>query len=571
MSELFPHVRVEVADPVSSEMTNQFPELHPVVLSILTKRGVTNQAEIDAFLSPEYSRDVYDPFLLQDMQIAVDRIVQARDNDEVVLVYGDYDADGVCSSALMYDTLQEVGIQQLSVYLPHRDTEGYGLNMAAIEKFHEAGVQLIVTVDCGISNKAEVARAAELGIDVIVTDHHAQPPELPDAAVAIINPMLEREVYPFKPLAGVGVAFKVAQALNKQLQLGEGFEKWLLDLVAISTVTDCMPLVGENRTLLHYGLVVLNKTRRPGLRALIDATHKPDQQVDSTGIGFRIGPWINAAGRINHANVALQLLLEEDPAKIAEQVEELKSTNDERRALTETMFKEALAQVKDDESPIVVAKAEDWPQGLVGLVAGKLVSALNKPAFVVTKSNGEWAGSGRSVEGLNMIGTLQQIGDVFAKYGGHIMACGFTLKDDVEVDTFAKRFSDEAQEILSELDDTPVYAVDAEMKVSDITWELAETLDQLAPFGQEHPVPLLYLPNTQITDMQAIGANGAHARLVLNDDTGKTVKAIAFGMGGIVEELKLQQEIHVVAELGINHWNGNSEIQLVVKHIQPVE
>ena len=247
---------------------NQFPELHPALASILYRANIRTPEAVDHFLHPTYERDQHDPFLFADMQKVVERILLAKEQHQSVLVYGDYDADGVCSTVLLYTALQQIGIETLGMYLPHRDTEGYGLNMAAVEKFSQQGVQLIITVDCAISNAAEVSRAKELGMDVIVTDHHVEPPQLPEDAYAIINPQVKRCQYPWPMLAGVGVAFKVAQALGRHLQLGDGYEKWLLDLVAISTITDCMPLLDENRTFVKYGLVVLNKTKRLGMFVL---------------------------------------------------------------------------------------------------------------------------------------------------------------------------------------------------------------------------------------------------------------------------------------------------------------
>lgn len=566
-------VRFTIAEQPPEDWLAQFPEIDTVVLHILYQRGLRSQEELDRFLAPEYSRDQHDPFLFKDMRKVVERIVKARDNKERVLIYGDYDADGVCSTVLLQSALSQIGIENLTLYLPHRDTEGYGLNAKAVEKFIQDKIDLLITVDCGISNRVEVAQAADAGIDVIVTDHHAEPLELPDKAFALINPQLSQDNYPFAELAGVGVAFKVAQALGRTLELGEAFEKWLLDLVAVSTITDCMPLLDENRTLVKYGLVVLNKTKRPGLRALIRATHKPGTDVTTTTIGYRIGPWINAAGRMGHANVAVDLLLSKETEKLETDVRNLEATNKERQAKTETMFQEAKSQVTagqgmpHTDTPVLFTYGSDWPLGLVGLVAGKLVTALHKPAFVMTSNNNEVSGSGRSVPGLNMITTLQKMEELFSKYGGHAMACGFTLAEGVTRQQFQDRFIALAAEALKHADPTPEIKIAAELRLSDINWDMVNTLNALHPFGEKNPEPIFLLRNVTVSDFQTVGATSKHLRLIVSTGQ-KSVKAIAFGFGEWAKKLKLQDKITIACTLEVNHWNGNSEIQIGVEHIE---
>lgn len=546
----------------------QLPELHPVVAQILYDRGLRTEADVNHFLHPDYLQDQHDPFLFRDMKKVVARILLARDQHQQVLVYGDYDADGVCAAVLLYTALQQAGVKNVRIYLPHRDTEGYGLNMPAVERFHEEGVDLIITVDCAISNAAEVAAAAKFGMDVIVTDHHVEPPQLPTAAFAIVNPQIKSDTYPFAKLAGVGVAFKVAQALGRTLQLGEPYEKWLLDLVAISTITDCMPLLDENRTLVHYGLIVLNKTRNRGLRALIKATHNDGASVTTTGIGYRLGPWINAAGRIDHANMAVSLLLADTEEKASEFTQKLGETNAQRQLQTEKMFQQAKAQAEQQVTePVLHVFHEDWALGLVGLVAGKLVNAFHKPAFVMTANKGEVSGSGRSLTGLNMIATLQQMDPTFSRYGGHAMACGFTLKKDITTEQFAQHFIELAKPILAELDSTPKLNISATLALSDINWELVQQLDLLQPFGEQNPEPQFLLDNVSVKDWQLVGAAQQHLRLQVTDTTGKVVKAIAFGSGDIAKKLSVGCRISVVCKLGVNQWNGNKEIQISVSQI----
>ncbi|MBI4407569.1 MAG: single-stranded-DNA-specific exonuclease RecJ [Candidatus Kerfeldbacteria bacterium] len=548
-----------------ADWLQDFPELHPVVATVLYHLNIRTAEAIDHYLHPLYERDQHDPFLFTDMQKVVERIVTARDADQSVLVYGDYDADGVCSTVLLYTALQEIGIKKLSMYLPHRDTEGYGLNAAAVERFHTEGIHLIITVDCGISNAVEVARAAELGMDVIVTDHHVEPPQLPEAAFAIINPQVKRCGYPWPMLAGVGVAFKVAQALRQHLHLEERFEKWLLDLVAISTVTDCMPLQDENRTFVKYGLVVLNKTKRLGLQQLIAATHKPGTAVTTTGISYRLGPWINAAGRIDHANVAVQLLLADNVEQAASDVAALGKTNTSRQEQTEVMFQAARLQAAaQTDQPVLFTYGEAWPLGLVGLVAGKLVSEFHKPAFVMTLNKNRVFGSGRSVAGVNLIKTLQQMSDCFDRYGGHAMACGFSLEDNVTRTQFAKKFVTTVQSQLDSLPTEHSIPVAAELRVADVNWTLVEQLEQMQPWGEGNLEPLFLFQNVPVKDFQTVGATNTHLRLVLSEGA-QSLKAIAFGFGKKADTLKLGDTVTLVGKIGVNEWNDKRDIQLMVE------
>ncbi|MFA6475203.1 MAG: single-stranded-DNA-specific exonuclease RecJ [Patescibacteria group bacterium] len=558
-------VRYQVAAAPPQDWLQNFPELHPAVAGILYRLGITTTEQVEHFLKPNYEQDQHDPWLFADMPKVVDRIILARDQNESVLIYGDYDADGVCSTVLLYTALQQIGVKNLAVYLPHRDTEGYGLNLSAVEKFAQDKVNLIITVDCGISNVTEIARAKKLGMDVIVTDHHVEPPQLPEEALAIINPQVKRCGYPWPMLAGVGVAFKVVQALRQHLKLDEGFEKWLLDLVAISTITDCMPLVDENRTLVKYGLVVLNKTHRLGLQALIAATHKPAALVTTGSIAFKIGPWINAAGRIDHANMAVALLLAESTEQATLEAQNLSDTNTSRQEQTETMYQEAKLQADTQtDQPVVFVFADAWPIGLIGLVAGKLVSKFHKPAFVMTLNQGKVFGSGRSVPGVDLIHTLQRMSDKFASYGGHAMACGFSLLSDVTRDIFSKQFLITVADQLAALPTEHVIELAAELTVSEVTWDFFEQLQQLEPWGEGNREPLFKLNDVPVKDFQVLGQKQNHLRLVLGDDKYQ-LKVIAFGYGDKAEQLHLGDKINLVGHIGMNVWNDRKDLQFMVE------
>src|SRR3989339_1621059 len=386
----------KIASTVPSEITARFPEWNIVTAQLLYNRQLTTQEDVDHFVLPDYGQDQHDPFLFRDMKKVVARIKQAVLKKQKIVIHGDYDADGVCGSAVLYKTLQKIGAD-VSVYLPHRDTEGYGLNLNTIQTLADAGTHLVITVDCGTSNKKEIAKAVELGMDVIVTDHHSEPPELPKEACAMLNPKLSQETYPFRFLAGVGVSFKLCQALIREYALGEAFEKWLLDLVAISTVTDFVPLIGENRVFVKYGLVVMKKNLRPGLRQLFSQMNVEVKTVSCETILFKVGPHINAAGRMKHANAAFEMLVEENEEQAALLAANIVQANKERQRVSAQMSKRALEQAELQKNEfVIIVEIDDCPIGLVGLVAGKVASTYHRPTFVVGRMGEESAGSCRS-------------------------------------------------------------------------------------------------------------------------------------------------------------------------------
>lgn len=553
-------------ESVPQEIINKYPELSEITVQLLYNRKITEQSDVDVFLNPDYGQDQHDPYLFVDMEKAVNRIDEALRKGEKIVVHGDYDADGVCGSTVLYITLKELG-GDVSVYLPHRDTEGYGLNMNTIDKLAKEKTDLIITVDCATSNLEEIAAASEKGMDVIVTDHHSQPPELPKEAIAILNPKLERETYPFQYLAGVGVAFKVAQALIAKYELGEAFEKWLLDLVAISTVTDFVQLTGENRVFLKYGLIVLQKNRRPGLRNLMELVGKNPHDIDEQTIGFQIGPHINAAGRIDHANMAFNMLVEEDETAAKEAAIDLQRTNRERQKLSAKMSKEALAQAElQKDEYIIIVESEDWPPGLVGLVAGKVVSTYNKPAYVITRMGGDIVGSGRSIEQFHLVDALQSMDEVFSKYGGHPQACGFTLKDVESLDEFKTRMRARAREILEGQDLRKTLSIETELTIDQIDWDLVDSVSQLAPYGQGNPEPVFATRGAHVDSFAQIGKQKNHLRLNVSQN-GVRRQCIAFGMGEVADELEVGARIDIAYTVGINEWNGNREVQLQIKDI----
>ncbi len=603
-----------IADLVPEDARRQFAGVHPVVLQLLWNRGVRLREQMDVFLSPDWNRDVHSPLLFRNMPEAVARVFKALENGEVITVHGDYDADGVCGSAVMISTLRELcrafGFDESKIgsFIPDREKDGYGMSPKTVERLHEHDkTGLIITVDCGISNKPAIDRAKELGIDTIVCDHHAMPAELPTAAI-LIHPQVPGETYPNKSLCGTGVAFKLACGLIDEARRREsdgpsdgapaaqhptvlavsadaslraagalllrphptvrpipvGHEKWLLDLVAIATVTDVMPLTGENRTLETFGLVVLNKTRRPGLRALVDVAGGKFGLLDTFSIGFQLGPRINAAGRMNHASAALNVLLEEDEMKAVVLASELNDANIARQKASEAMYQEALAQVGDiGDRKLIVAVGNGWPAGLVGLVAGKLVNLYGRPTYVVGKSEeGKFVGSGRSVEGFDVTECLKSAANHLDKFGGHPQACGFSVTGPKKFMEAVVAMNAYAETTLAGRDLAPTLKIDAAVDLGDANWALLDELNKFSPCGEGNPKPVFVADDLVVADISTMGADKKHLRLTARSKTGKLSKMVAFGFGEWATKLKVGDAFRAAFEIGMNEWNGNKELQM---------
>ncbi len=583
-----------VAPTVPAEWRSRWPELSPAVAQLLYNRGITTPEAVDEFLSPDYEHHIHDPFLFRDMTKAVERIFAAIAAGEKIIVHGDYDADGVTSSAVMMTALQKLqehfgpkGIdpKQLDIFIPHREKEGYGLRPETVDYFVEQQAKLVITVDCGVASVAEVALCNQRGIDVIITDHHQQLLEVP-AAVAIINPAVDGETYPFRGLSGVGVAFKVVQALfrhAKQQQpeeSWEGYEKWLLDLVAIGTVADVMPLLGENRTLVKYGLVVLNKTPRVGLKALLfkagiegngngNRDLLPKRGLNSYSIAFQIAPRINAAGRMDHANTAYRLLMTADPAEAETLSDEIQQSNVNRQLLTDTIVAEAKRMLDADrDTPLLAVVGENWPIGVLGLVASRLAEQSGKPVIVGTVAAGTIAASGRSGPNFDLTIPLKELEGYFSRYGGHRAAGGFALKDINDWAVVKQKFIASAAAATATGTATPILEIDAVMTLEQADWALVDDLEKFEPFGEKNGRPRFGLQRVPVEGVEPLGRDGRHLKLLLKQANGVVRKLVAFGSTADFHHLKRGDLVDVVVELGINEWNGNRELQLKVVDVR---
>jgi len=553
--------RWKMAEAVPQEAYAVLSGYSRLIAALLWRRGIRTPEEAERFLRPSWDEDVHDPFLFKDMRKAVDRLMKAARSGEKIVVHGDYDADGVSGSVVLHSTLKALGAD-VSVYLPHREKDGYGMNAPSIEKMAADGAKVIVTCDCGISSGKEIALAVSLGIDVIVTDHHTLPPELPPA-YAILHPLREGETYPFRHLTGGGVAFKLCQALWKEAQLPEGHEKWLLDMVSISTVADMGKLVGENRALVHYGLKVLNKTRRLGLKTLIDGVRRDDETLDAMSIGFRIAPRINAAGRMEHADAAFGLLTAETAEEAEVRAEVLHGHNRDRQTATAHIMEDAfvMGAAQATQSAIVVA-GQGWPAALCGLVASKLVDEHYRPVIAVGRDeHGRYVGSGRSIPGFDVTGALRACSEHILKFGGHPAACGMTIVGDEAFEAFKKAFIAHADAHLASTDLTPSIEIEEEAAVHEVTVGLIEELKALEPHGEGNPRPRFFLRGGRVASSRQVGAEGKHLQLTLVDDKGGRLKLIGFGFGPRMADLPIGCAVEAAVELDLNEWNGRVEPQ----------
>ena len=554
--------------PAPIHQFQRFPRLHPVVVQLLYNRGLVDPGEVAAFLKRDFPP--YNPFRLRDLPRAVDRIRQAIRKRERIVVYGDFDADGVTASALMVSVLRALGAN-VRVYIPHRVDEGYGLNAPAIKRIAEADVRLLITVDCGIRSVAEVAYAQSLGMDVILTDHHSVGQQLPPA-YAVINPKRQDDPYPFKGLAGVGVAFKLAQALLRVERHVPIFrdrpaaleEDDLLDLVALGTVADIVPLQEENRALVAAGLERLNDPARPGILALMEAAGVRPGTVNTMSIGFMLAPRLNAAGRLASAKLAYQLLMAPDLGTALPLASQLNTINRRRQSLTLRAVERAQEQLAAQEgSPIYFVQDPEFLPGIVGLVAGQITSLTYRPTFAVHLEGETSRGSARSIPEFHVTRALDECADLLVRYGGHAAAAGFTVRNE-HLPALRERLAEVAQATFGDSLPEPALDVDAELDLGDVDMGLYNQVRLLAPFGEANPEPVFLTRGLRVRDARAVGHEGKHLKLAF-EHQGRMWDAIAFKMGHLLS--RLPHTVDVVYHLDLNEWNGTRTLQLVVQDL----
>ena len=567
---------------------------------ILQSRGLSDLGSRDEFLNPVYEDFKHDPFLLPDMNNAVERLVAARENQDKITIYGDYDIDGLTASTVLIDAFESFGFEKVDIYIPNRFVEGYGLTIEAVEKIAATGAQLIVTVDCGSLSEKEIIRAKELGVDVIVTDHHNVAPVQPPA-VAVINPkrllqdypdaydgytlrkefkvqdVANREgrtvpgsgLYPFLDLAGVGVAFKLVQALQTRLEgLPTGQEKWLLDLVALGTVCDVVTLVDENRANVYWGLKVMAKTRRPGLRALMAVAGVEPEKVSARSLGFGLGPRMNAAGRLETAQYALDMLRSTDKSTALRSSQLLDEMNRDRRADQDRILEEAIVQAeKYVDDPVLVVSSPGWSHGIIGIVAAKLLEKYKKPTFVLEEMGKEAKGSARSYGDFSAADAIRAADDIITKGGGHKLAAGVTLPTK-NIGAFRGRVN----EFYSSLElrgqaELLLPKADAEASFGEIGETLGAQINQLEPFGNGNPQPILKSVGVKVVGLRRMGSDSQHVKLDLRDLQGRTLQMLAFNAPEHFF-VEIGALVSVWYQPDVNEWNGRRTIEGRLLHLE---
>lgn len=552
------------------------PPLRPkgfsdLVANLLGSRGICDDVSAQAFVSPDYDAHVHDPFLMKDMDRAVERLYQAIRNNEYIVIFSDYDADGIPGGALLHDLLRAVGYTRFQNYIPHRHDEGFGLNTSAIDSFKEAGTTLLITVDCGIADQEEIAHAASLGIDVIVTDHHV--PILPlSAAYAVLDPKQADCTYPEKMLCGSGVAFKYIQAFlaryRDEFSVSIGWEKWLLDLVGIATLSDMVPLVGENRVFAYYGLKVLRKTRRPGLRALYRTLRITASHLSEDDIGFSITPRINAASRMGEPEHAFRLLVTVDEAEAQSLVTILERVNRERKGTVAALVKEirrVIAERNFDDKEVIVIGNPEWRPALLGLAANSFADEYGKPVFLWGRDgDGIIKGSCRAGGGPSVLLLMEAARGAFIDFGGHHASGGFSVAseaihslEDVLLNAFRVLAHSH-----TEIPESPT--ADASIGLEYVTWNTYDDIDRLAPYGVGNPKPLFIFRDGVIADIRPFGKEKNHTELVLTDASGRTLSAIQFfsSPDAYGDRLQKGRRIDVVGHIEKSTFKRYPELRL---------
>lgn len=543
-----------------------------LVDAVLAARGLGDKQDREVFLHPDYDKTCHDPFLLPDMDRAVERLVQAKKKNEKVVIYGDYDIDGLTASTLLLESLKAFGIDS-SVFIPNRFVEGYGLSSAAIETLAADGAELIVTVDCGSLSHTEIAHANTLGVDVIVTDHHSVAETMPDA-IATINPKRPDHQYPFIDLAGVGVAFKLVQALQTRLDgIPNGQEKWLLDLVALGTVCDVVQLVDENRTNVYWGLEVMKKTRRPGIKLLVAVSRIEPQKLVASSLGYGLGPRLNAAGRLETAQLALDLLTCTDNSRAYELAQLLDTQNLERRAEQRKIFKAAISQAETMTTDrVLVVNDPGWSHGIIGIVAASLLEKYKKPAFVLQDlEDGTSKGSARSYGDFSAVEAIRATETYLIRGGGHKLAAGVTLKTkDVAAWRTAMNAFYESLNLTDQLRHLDIRSDVTLTDFSKCTEGNVSQLSLLEPYGNGNPEPVFEFPKLTILTRRTMGAENQHVKYRFSDPSGQTMEMIAFNK---TEEFTAEvgDTVAVWCELGINEWNGRRSVEGRLLKLMPID
>ncbi|MAF20513.1 MAG: single-stranded-DNA-specific exonuclease RecJ [Parcubacteria group bacterium] len=566
----------------------QFPEFSPLIVQLFYNRGFKTQKQVDEFFNPDFEGDLHDPYLLKDMDLAVKRIVKAIDHQEKILIYGDFDADGVSATTILYKTLESFGLTP-EIYIPDREKENHGLNPKSIKVIAKDKINLLITVDCGSKDFEAIDLANSLGIDVVITDHHDTDQKLPQT-VALINHKRKDDKYPFKDLAGAGVAYKLALALLLIKGDPDNLKKWLLDITALATVADMEPIIGENRTIVKYGLGVLAQTKWIGLAKLMDVSRinpeivnhsakgeAPLTNLDASTLGFALGPRINAAGRMEHANIAFELLTTGNEQKAEKLAQLIDQKNKERQTLTDKVVREVEARiVSQDRIPELIFEGDkDWPVGLIGLIAGKMKDKFNRPAVIYNDQQKIIRASCRSIPQFDLMNMLNQCSRYFDDYGGRDGTGGFTMSRD-KIEKVKDICFKLAKKELKKISLNSVLEIDAELSLEEISFKNHDQVSLFEPFGKKNLKPKFLAKSLEIMEARLVGNGQKHLKMELAmfdkySGKGKNFKAIGFSLVDKVEEVKKGDLVDVVFEMIINQWNGYKELEMKIVDLKLIK
>lgn len=528
-----------------------------LVSKIIAKKNLTDE-QIKVFLEPT-RHDFHDPYLMPDMNEAIERIKKAIDNKEKITIYGDYDVDGITSVSILYKFFKDLNVET-DIYIPNRITEGYGLNENAIRTIFERGTNLIITVDCGITAIDEVKLATELKMDVIVTDHHEPGEDIPEDAIAVIDCKRKDNQYPFRELAGCGVAFKLTQALSKKLQIDEKFYLKNLDLACIGTISDIVPLVDENRTIAKLGLMLVNQTKNIGLKELINQSKY--KNINSETVSFGLSPRINASGRMGHQEDGLNLFLTNDPIKARELATKLNEYNNERQRIEKKIFEEVVVRAENESGKkCIVLGNENWHHGIIGIVSSKITEKYYKPSILICFEGEEAKGSGRSIKGFDLHEAVEKCSKNLTAFGGHSMAVGLSLKTK-DFEKFKNDFEKYASEHITDEMLQKTIDIDEIITKKDINIETIKDLKKLEPFGEGNKKLLILYKNLKINSIRTL-SEGKHLKLLVEDD-GICINAMGFNMGDLASQYKIGDKVDIVGNIEVNSYNGKDSIQLVI-------
>ena len=536
-------------------------KLSRLLSTIIANKGLKTKQEIEVFLNPT-RKDFHDPYLMPDMEIAVKRIIQAIKNKEKVIIYGDYDVDGITSITVLKKFLSDRGLE-VDSYIPNRLDEGYGLNKSAIDKIVSEKYQLMITVDCGISGIEEIDYANSLGLETIITDHH-EPAETLPKALAVVDAKRKDNKYPFNQLAGVGVVFKLTQAISQVYNLDEKEYLKYLDIVCVGTISDIVPLVDENRVITKLGLKLVEVTRNVGLRALLNSIGY--KKIDSSAISFGVAPRINACGRMGHEQDALQLFLTENIVEANKISKKLNDYNKERQEIERRIFDEVLTKIENDEKdkPCIIVGDDNWHHGVIGIVSSKVTEMYYKPSILICFEDEEGKGSGRSIPGFDLHDALSKCDTYIERFGGHSMAIGISVAKN----NFTK-FKEEFENFVNKTNINelvPRIKVDEEISAKDVSIDIVNELNMLEPFGEANKMPVFMYKNLKINSIRAL-SEGKHLKLTLKDES-MVIDAIGFNMGHLANEYLLGDKVDVIGNLEVNSFNGRDSVQINLKDMR---